>query len=695
MSTVVLENEQLKAVFSRRTGALLELQNKTTLWSIQRRPELALSFRLQVPLPARHANRVQGLDQPVAELEVSPDGQRLDCTWRDLQSEHGGPLEITFRATVTLAGAALTFEAAIENHSPYPVEAVSYPCLGDLSQSAPERPLVCLKQGYAGMDKIPLLPHFAGRMGYYGFDYPFEMVPSPDTPFVLLDGGSEGLYAASHDPSLKESVQFAFEVKPGFERMDDTGHGLVAPESVDGRASHLEFCVVHFPFALPGESASLSPVVLAPYAGSWQRGADVYKAWRATWFTPPRTPEWARDVHAWQQFQINSSEDEIRCGYKDLIQVGEECARHGIAAIQLVGWNNGGQDRGNPSHDTDPRLGTWDDLREAIATIQALGVHVILFSKYTWADRDNENFKTELIRYVTKDPYGDTHYHQGYDYHTLTQLAGINTRRFSPMCPLGAEWRQAAAREFHKTIDLGAAGMLFDECQHHAGVRYCFDPEHGHHRPAHVYAGDALLAEDFRAITEREAPEFLFSGEACYDLEYRHYSISYFRIARDHQPWERYVDPFAGIMAATIGFNDRDKINQCLMFRYIISYEPLNFKGRLAEMPRTLQYGKRVDALRRRYRQYIWDGEYRDRLEARVTAGGKPSHEYSVFRAAATGKHAAVVLNREAQASLAVTVGFESGSASMLLATPEQPEARPSGPSFEIPPLSAVLVMEA
>jgi hypothetical protein len=211
-------------------------------------------------------------------------------------------------------------------------------------------------------------------------------------------------------------------------------------------------------------------------------------------------------------------------------------------------------------------------------------------------------------------------------------------------------------------------------------------------RAGRGYAGDALLAEDFRAITQREAPDFLFSGEACYDLEYRHYGISYFRIARDHQPWERYVDPFAGIMAATIGFNDRDKINQCLMFRYIISYEPLNFKGRLAEMPRTLQYGKRVDALRRRYRQYLWEGEYRDRLEARVTAGAEPYDEYSVFR---TGRRAAVVLNREADTALAVTIAFESGASSFLLASPERPEARPSGPSLEIPPLSAALVMEA
>ena len=32
-------------------------------------------------------------------------------------------------------------------------------------------------------------------------------------------------------------------------------------------------------------------------------------------------------------------------------------------------------------------------------------------------------------------------------------------------------------------------------------------------------------------------------------------------------------------MAAVTGFNDRDAINLCLVYRYIISYEPYMFKG--------------------------------------------------------------------------------------------------------------------
>ena len=66
-------------------------------------------------------------------------------------------------------------------------------------------------------------------------------------------------------------------------------------------------------------------------------------------------------------------------------------------------------------------------------------------------------------------------------------------------------------------------------------------------------------------------------------------------------------------MTAVTGFNDRNMINQCLLYRYIISYEPYNFKGRLDDYPLTMAYGKQMDALRTELREYFWDGEFRAR----------------------------------------------------------------------------------
>jgi hypothetical protein len=712
MKPIVLEDALLRSEFDPATGALVGLVNKATGWRIHARPELGLSFRMMAPLPGRRNNPILGHKQRPPIIAVAPGGKRITMEWRGLLSEHGGELDIVFRAAVTLAGAAgaastLTFEGEVANRSPHPVESVSWPCIGDLSVPSAGEPLSRMSCGYCGMNVVKLLPRFDGDGGYFGFDHPLQMVRFPDTPFVLAASDKQGLYAGCHDTGAEEALTFAWELKPGFETAFSEASGMVsATGQIDGRPNHLEFTVWHFPFAAPGETRKLSPIALAPYAGTWHKGVDVYKAWRKTCFTPPATPAWARDVHSWQQIHINSPEDELRCRYKDLPRYGEDCAKHGVKAIQLVGWNDGGQDRGNPSHDTDDRLGTAAELKEAIAKIQAMGVQLILFAKFTWADRSGEWFRKELVKYAAKDFYGDYFVHGGYRYQTPTQLADLNTRRLVPMCHCCAPWREIAEKELAKTMDLGAAGILYDEAQHHGGAIYCFDPTHGHRVPAHIYAGDATLAEGFRRLAQQHGtPDFLFAGEACYDLEYRHYSISYTRIGLAgpiHLPVQRYIDPQGGYMIAVTGFNDRTILNQCLLYRYIISYEPFNFKGRLDDFPRTMEYGKAVDDLRRRYRQFLWDGEFQDTLGAKVSVGGKelsqsahaPEAAYTVYHDVKTGKRAVVVANFDLAKQQEVRVELAGRGGKLVWASPENPAARPTDGKIALAPASAAVVME-
>jgi hypothetical protein len=492
-------------------------------------------------------------------------------------------------------------------------------------------------------------------------------------------------------------VQFTCELKPGYGLSQNDWRGWMARKGESGAfPSRLEFGAWHCPYINSGESGTLSPIVIAPYRGSWHHGVDVYKEWRKTWFVAPKVPAWAADVHSWLQIHINSPEDELRCRYTDLVRVGEECAKHGVKAIQLVGWNDGGQDRGNPLHDTDPRLGTSKELTDAIAKIQAMGVKVILFSKFTWADQSLEWFKRDYLKHAVKDPYGNYRMHPGYQYQTIAQLADINTRRLIPMCMASKKWRAVACDEFRKVVNHGAAGMLYDECQHHGGAHYCFDANHGHHVPATVYAGDEPLCRDFQKITASQSPEFLCAGEALYDLEHRVYHLSYFRFhAKDHLAGQRYIDPQAQIMAAATGFNDRLKLNACLMHRYIISYEPFNFKGHLDDFPLTVAYGKKIDELRRRYREFLWDGWYQDTQGAKVTCKGKPFESYTVFRHAKDKRFAAVIANHDIEKSVKVSISFEAGKKSLLMATPEKPDAKPCKGTITIPAASAAVIMQS
>jgi hypothetical protein len=104
----------------------------------------------------------------------------------------------------------------------------------------------------------------------------------------------------------------------------------------------------------------------------------------------------------------------------------------------------------------------------------------------------------------------------------------------------------------------------------------------------------------------------------------------------------------------------------------------------------TLAYGKKVDALRRRYKAWLWDGEFRDTIGATVQADGIQRH--SVF-VTYKGKRAVVVVNEESAKEIIAAVNLPN-PASLAVVTPELPDTRPATGSLRIPPRSVAVLME-
>ena len=683
---VILEDATIKAVFDKNSGRLVSLVSKKTGWQIQRRAYLSRSFRLSVPVPGRRDNCVYGEKQASCNAEISNDTKKIVFTWDKLVSECDNNLDIRFTGTVELTDDGLKFTAKLDNNSKYTVEAIYWPYIGDIGVPKTQN---ILRFG------SPIYPNFSNHKGYFGADYPIQYHSPLSAKYGALENDHEALYIGYPDAAEDHLMNFCFELKPGYENSENTDFGTVPKtDSIGGKPVHIEFSCIHFAYVNPKETQNLKPIIFQPYIGDWYTGADIYKTWRKPLATSLPCPEWAKKVHSWQQFHINSADDYPRCTYKDLVGYAKECVKHGVKAIQLTGWNHGGQDRGNPSHDTDPKLGTWDDLKNAIAECKKMGVRIILFSKFQWADESQPWFKNELIKYAEKDMYGNYYTTGGYQYQTAAGLSGITSRKLIPMCQISSKWRDIANIEFTKLIDLGADGMLYDECQHHGNASYCFDPNHGHHIPAFVYAGDILLESGFRKISQEKNPEFLFAGEAVRDLQFRTYNVSYTRIGRDHFPAQRYLTPDAGMMIAVIGYNDRHPINQALLYRYIISYEPRNFKGHLDEFPLTMQYGEKVDALREKYSDFLWDGEFINPSNAKVKVKNDAKVIFSVFINHKTNKKAIVVVNPSYDQPISVEAVLENSKSGFLMARPELPEAKESNGKIEIPALSTVVFMQ-
>jgi len=185
----------------------------------------------------------------------------------------------------------------------------------------------------------------------------------------------------------------------------------------------------------------------------------------------------------------------------------------------------------------------------------------------------------------------------------------------------------------------------------------------------------------------------MISGEACYDWEMEAYQLSYFRTeSKAHIPLHRYLQPKALFMTAVTGFNDRNMINQCLMYRYVVSYEPYNFKGRLGDFPDTVAYGEKMDALRTEFRKWFWDGEYRDVIGANcVRENGDACQTYSVFRAE-DGSLGVVIANYEDD-SARVRLAADNGQKFSQYRTVEDSAWKGADDIIEIPARSAVIVI--
>ena len=679
---LILEDDSLSISINRENGCVNKLESKDQAWQLQ-----GVGMRLHVPAPDHRLNYLS--ERNTGKPRIESDGKQATIAWAGFESDRMGNLDIEVKQSVRLSGSGIHFNYEIRNGSHAVIESYTYPRMLGLKPPRGDEGLRQAAGVYSGMGSSSLWPYFGNEVGYWGYDTPAQLRNlGTDNQFCMILSESRGIYIGYHDRGQRQVVQICFSLSPAYADSFNSnnlgGDGSQANSAIGIDPNHL--C-----FVQPGASQKSETLVVEPFVGDWHQGADIYKAWRGTWLKTPATPSWVQDVHSWQQIQINSSEDRLSFPYKELTKYAQACKRWGVKAIQLTGWQLGGQDRDFPLHDIDPRLGTAQELKDAITASRELGVEIVLFNKYAWADVTGPAYDGEFRKFAIEDPYGNPYTFNGYNYDTPTQLAGINARHGVGMCQACSAWRMRALEEFRKSVELGASGILYDECQWHMSP-YCFSPNHGHAVPGAVFSGDVPLIDGFRAIVDPQA--LLFAGESPYDLELQTYGLSYFRIGPGFIPLARYINPFTPMAVAVTGWNDRQMINACLLYRFSMSYEPRNFHGELDEMPVTIAYGRVVDDLRRRYREWIWDAEFRDTLGARVIANRELFNTYSVFRRN-DGRRAVAFANMRDTRSIECEVSLDPPSqAALQWISPEHPEPQAWPGKLEIAPGSAAVILE-
>ena len=282
-SEVVLEDSHILVAFDSDTGALTRMEDRSSHWMIERRPELGVSFRLFAPLPNRRYNPVLGQKQRNAEVKKVSDHE-VRLQWKDLVSENGGVLPIKLSADVTLIDGALTFNATVQNDSSLKVETIDYPYLGDLNPPARDNvrmEAVTRRESKAGdLGSIEIYPHFGNDKGYWGVFYPLKTIEANRSLFCLIQAPDKGLYVGVAADPAPYRLQYTFEQHPGV--LSDITNLVPPGDDIAGTPVHLEFRMCHFIFAAPHSTTRMVPVVLRCYQGNRQAGVDLYNQWRGT-----------------------------------------------------------------------------------------------------------------------------------------------------------------------------------------------------------------------------------------------------------------------------------------------------------------------------------------------------------------------------------------------------------------------------
>jgi hypothetical protein len=152
----------------------------------------------------------------------------------------------------------------------------------------------------------------------------------------------------------------------------------------------------------------------------------------------------------------------------------------------------------------------------------------------------------------------------------------------------------------------------------------------------------------------------------------------------------RYVNTNTPMITVINERKAREDMNFCLKNRCNICYNFSLIGRELGNYPLIIKYGQEMEKLRRKYSDFIWDGEYQDKLGATVNGD---NISYAVYKSK-DGRKAVIIINNGTDDVAKATVSIADSNKSLVVVSPENLEERAYNNNIVIDPLSTVVVME-
>lgn len=634
---------------SEHSGDLIGLRWKNPGLDVISEPRLGENFRILIPQQGYEANYFNSRDQQVSHIETTPDG--VACTYDSLHNQRETlPVKVSYR--IQAVGQQIHFSIEVDNPTNRKLAEVMYGIIGGQKGIGNRLDTESMVPGANNNLSPVLFTRFRPGFGGGNFGIPYDAV-SFNYPGSMSMGWIDiynskagiGYYYANQDPETRLMLLQA-ELRP-FSKGADLRDNWPSPaELPPGEPIGLTMGWVNMPYLSNGTFSS-GPIALQVHNGDWHQASKIYRSWFDKHFTVQRPPDWLRKENAWQSIILSNSEDVIVHRFSELPKLAADAKKYGITTFEILGWDIGGIDRGYPQYQPDPRLGTPDEFRQALADIRAMGVHPLIFSNVDVADTATPLFREKLKQYAVDGRWAPDWPLFGWGEGTMSARAGLVRSNMTLVSPAHPEFRKFEMDQYLDLVRDGADGFQLDK----SGGSSMLD----FNKQLPVSPDESLvpgILETFKELLPAARainPGFSLAGEVWFDRSMPYIDVSYMRMGSIDigSPVLKYTFPewTATIFGESPG--DFNQMNNGMRYGFVWDLAPRHYNASVDEpLTRPLaRYVSELIRIRKEFSDLLFLGRFNDTMGATVT--GDPDIRYSVFEPLHPGEQgrACVVVN--------------------------------------------------
>jgi hypothetical protein len=683
---------------SENSGDLIGVRWKNPDLEVIGEPRLGENFRIVLPQQGYEGNYFNSRDQKVSKIEVTPDG--VLCTYDSLKNAREiVPLAVRYRIQIT--GEQIHFSIEVDNPTDRKISEVMYGIVGGQQGIGNRLDTESLVPSWTSNLAPGLFSRFHGG-GYGGgnlgirydagtFTYPGAM--QMGWMDVYNPKAGLGYYYANQDVETRLTL-LEVELRP-FSRSASVRDSWPTFDDAQGEPIGITIGWVNFPYVSHGTFRA-GPVALQVHNGDWHAASKIYRGWFDQHFKIDRPPDWLRKENAWQSIILSNSEDVVVHRFNELPKLAADAKKYGITTFEILGWDMGGIDHGYPQYRPNPRLGTPEEFKKALADMHALGVHPLIFSNVQFADTATPLFRDYLKQFAVEGRWAPDLELHGWGEGTISARSGLTKSNMTLVSPAYPAYRKFLIDQYLQLVRDGADGFQFDKTNSLAALD--FNP----HLP--VSPDKSLpqgLIETFQELIPAARainPNFAIASEIWFDRVLPYVDVSYMRMGTIDMDSTAFRYTFPEWTATIFGESpgDINPMNNGMRYGLVWDLAPRHYNDSADEpLTRPLaEYVSELIRIRKEFEDLLFFGRFNDTIGASVQGG--PDVRYSVFKSLDPGNKdlASVVINF-GDTPESATISMNAASGEVVVAAPDLPDRRAALPlQISIPPHRLVVVVK-